>query len=538
MIKPNIKTTLPSLIMLSILTITSGCSKNSSSNYNHDMLRVDMGAEVPTLDPQLIEDKNSQRVANDLFMGVVTSDQNNMPIPGLAKSWDISKDDKTYTFHLRDDIKFSDGTPISAKDVVYSWQRLVDPKTGSPYTYIATSIKNAQQITNNELPATSLGVDAIDDKTVRLTLIYPDKDILAKLTLSPFSVISRKAVQKHNKKWTKAENLVTSGAYKLKEHVINGYLLEEKNPFYYNAKNVSINQVKFFPLVDSNGSLSKYKSGDLEITWTVPVDQFKEIRKEYKNQLHVTPLEGLVYYDLNMLHPEFKNPKTREALSLAIDRVALAKEVLGTGVIPSYSIVTHSIDGGKYSKVTYPWVNDPRTKQIALAKQLYKEAGYSANNPLKLVITYSTDDEKKKVALAIASMWKAVLGANVTIQNQDWKTFLQALQKGDYQIAADRWFADYNGVTTYTQMYVCHALENSSKYCNPEYDKYIKEAMNATTTQQSVNAYNKALQIALNDYATIPLYQLVSTRLIKPYVKGYTPDTNHLDDVSSEWIHY
>ncbi|MBY0378902.1 MAG: peptide ABC transporter substrate-binding protein, partial [Burkholderiales bacterium] len=516
--------------------ITGSVAKPVSAPKS-DLIKIDMGAEIPTVDPQMIEDNNSARVDTDLFAGVVTLDQSNIPVAELAKYWDISKDGKTYTFHLRDGIKFSDGSPITANDVVFSWQRLVDPKTGSPYTYIANSIVNADKVTNKQATVDQLGSKALDDHTVRLTLLYPDSDILAKLATSSFAVISKDEVLKYGKQWTDPKNILTSGAYLMKEHVINGCLLLEKNPYYYNADNVKINQVKFFPFVDTNTALAKYKSDALEITWSVPVDQFKQINNDYKDQLHVTPLEGVMFYDLNMLNPTFKDIRLRKALNLAVDRVTITKDVLGTGVTPNYSIITTSIDGGKYISVTYPWVNDARSKQVADAKQLYKEAGYGPNKQLKLTILYSTgDDEKKKVALSIASMWKDVLGVNVTVQNVDWKTFLQALQNGDYQVAADRWVADYNGVSTYTHMYLCNAPENTAKYCNPEYDKYINQAVNSTNAKTRQDLYIKALNIAQNDYATIPLYQPSSRRLIKPYVKGFTPETNHLDKPATKWI--
>jgi len=529
-----------SIIAAVVILSTTACNHSQtdhSSRISANLLNVDMGAEVPSIDPQLVEDNNSARVATDLFQSVVKLDQNNVPVAALAKSWNVSKDGKTYTFLLRDKLKFSNGAPIEANDVVFSWQRLVDPKTGSPYTYIATSIVNADKITKNQLPPSALGVKALNDKTVQLSLEYPDNDILAKLALASFAVVNKDSVLKYGKQWTEPKNLVTSGAYLMQEHVVNGYLLVSKNPYYYDANNVKIEQVKFYPLVDSNTALEKYKAGNLDITWTTPIDQYKNLSRDYKDQLHTTAMEGVVYYDLNMLRPEFKDGRVRQALSLAVDRIALTKDVLGTGVVPSYSIVTPSVDGGKYANVVYSWVNNTRSQQIALAQQLYKDAGYSAANPLKLTITYATDDERKKVALAIASMWQHVLGAQVEVQNIDWKTFLESLRNGNYQIAADRWIGDYNGVTTYTQMYVCNAPENSAKYCNPQYDEYIKLATYEANGKKRQDYYTKALMIALNDSPIVPLYQPAIRRLVNPAIKGYTLETNHLDKPSSEWMY-
>ncbi len=529
-------------ISIAITTLSAGCNKKEQANTetakNNEIINIDMGAEVATLDPQLVEDLQATRVANDLFEGLVTLNQSNDPIPGLARSWDISKDGKTYMFHLRDNLKFSDGTPITAQDFVNSWQRLVNPKTGSPYTYIAASVVNADAISNGKLAVTTLGIKAMDNKTIVVNLDYPDHDFLAKCTLPALSVTPSKTIAKYGQQWISPENIVTSGAYKLKDHVINGHLTEIKNPYYYDADNVKIPIVKFYPLVDANTSIDKFKSGGLEMTWTIPVDQFKTVSQTYKDEVVVVPLEGMVYYNFNMLRPEFKDIRIRKALSLAVNRVSLTQDVLGTGVVPLYSPVTPTVEAGKYASVAYSWMNDPRSKQIEMAKELYKAAGYGPGHELNITITYFTDDEQKKVALAIGSMWSSVLGVKVNIQNQDWKTFLQTRHKGDYQVSFGRWYADYNGLSTYTHLYLCNAPENDEKYCNPEYDKYINIAKNTAnaTKQQELNT--KALNSALNDYETIPLYQLVVKRMINPTVRGYTPLTNHLDVVQSKWMHY
>ncbi len=540
-INSNINSVLAILLTLFFLSSCHDSPQNnqkkSALQKNNDkILNVDIGSEVPTLDPQLMQDMSSIRVANDLFAGLVSFSQSGEVVSGLADHWNVSNDGKTYTFHLRSDIKFSDGSPITANDFVYSWQRLANPKTGAPYTLVMASILNAPQIFAGKLPANDLGVKAINADTLVVTLSYPDVDFLAKCTRAPLYVTPKQAIEKHGKAWTEPQNMITSGAYKLKEHVINGYILIDKNPYYYNAINVKIPQVKFYPIVDVNSAVQRYKTGDLDMTWTIPVDQFASLKKQYSKQLHVTPIEATVYYNINMLRPEFKDIRLRKALSLAIDRNVLASSVLGTGVIPLYSVVTPTVDNGKYADITYSWKNISRHEQIKQAKALYKAAGYGVNHEFATTITYFTNDEQKKVALAIASMWKSVLGVNVVIENQDWKTFLQTRRLGNYAISFGRWYADYNGVSTYTPLFQCRSLVNYTQYCDSKYEEYITNATNAVDNNIKHEMYSKALRIALNDYSTIPLYQLVSERLIKPNIMGYIPEINHLDMVKSEWI--
>ena len=526
-----------------IALLISACSHSGSDVSTNNQvaksdkgtLFIDLGAEVPSLDPQLIEDMRSIRVANDLFAGLVSFDESNNIIPGLAKSWSVSDDGKTYLFTLRPNLKFSDGSSIKSSDVVYSWQRLVAPQTGSPYGLIANSILNAQSIIDGKVPASSLGVRALSESVVEVKLAYPDKAFLAKLLRPSFYVVSQSNVEKYGKQWTSPQHLVSSGAYCLKSHIINGSLTLTKNNYYSNSSQVKLTNVIFYPLVDSNTSLLKYKANELDMTWQIPVDQFNLIKNQYKEELQVTPIEAMVYYNINLLKPELRDVNLRKALSLAIDREVLANNVVGIGVKPLYSVVTNSTDGARYANLVYGWKPLNRTDQIELAKKYYKLAKLDKTVPLQLSITYGTNDEQKKIAIAIASMWSNVLGINVKVNNQDWKTFLHTRRTGNYDISFGRWYADYDDVSSYTPIYQCNSLVNYTKYCSLSYDGLINNAINTLKESQAQHYYSQALQLVLDSYSTIPLYQLVSARLVKPWVKGY-PKANNLDMLKSEWL--
>ena len=221
------------ILVLSICVIAaSACTKNPGANHPKDTLRLAINDEPPTLDPVLVEDTSSARPVLDLFAGLVDFDQSNRPIPGMATKWDISTDGKTYTFHLRHDLKFSDGSPITAADFVYSWQRMAEPKTAAPMNYLLAKVQNGQAILNGKAAITQLGVKALDAYTFVASLAQPDNDFIQYLILSSFAVVPQKAIEKYGVKWTEPQNIVTSGPYVLKEHVVNGYLLAEKNPDY------------------------------------------------------------------------------------------------------------------------------------------------------------------------------------------------------------------------------------------------------------------------------------------------------------------
>ena len=520
-------------------TDASSTTSNSVTNDQlpADTLLVDVSGEVPSLDPSIAEDNIAARVILDLFGGLVDFDQTNKSIPGMASSWDISPDGKTYIFHLRDGLKFSDGTAITAKDFVYSWQRLVDPKIASTYNWLLDTVVNGKEIMASKLPINKLGVQAVDDKTLKVELVTADPAFIAKCAFPNLFVIPQHTIEKYGTKWTEPQNMVTSGAYTLKEHVVNGYILAEKNQNYYDAQNVAIAKVKYFPYVDTNASLASYKTGGLDMTFTnVPVDQYKQIKAEYPTQLNTVRWEAIGYYDFNMKLPEFRdNLKLRKALTMAIDRNVIANEVMAGGQTPLNSVLTPTIEQGKYANITYDWASWPRDKQIAEAKKLYQEAGYGATKPLKVTVIYNTNDINKKVALAVTNMWSQVLGVQSVAQNQEWKNFLQTRHKGDYQIARDGWVADYDSVTTYTALYLCNSGQNNSHYCNPEYDNIIAEASNTTDSVKQQELYQKALNIVLNDYAVIPIFQNAYQRLLKPRVKNLDLSKNYLDHSQSKW---
>jgi oligopeptide transport system substrate-binding protein len=529
--------------------LLSACSKEKSNLANTDSapdtpirntINISIGGEPPTLDPDLSGDSISARVAHDFFEGLVSFNQKGEPIPELAESWEISSDQKTYTFHLRKGIKFSDGTPITAVDFVKSWQRFGDPKTGSPQNNMLEIVENGVQIVKGKLPPSSLGISAPDQNTVIVKLIHPSEAFIYLLSNNQgFKVIPTKVIAVKGAAWTEPQNMVTSGAYKMTEHVVNGYITAEKNPFYYAESTVKIPQVKYLAIADPNAEFNQYQANNIDITNSIPTDRYKEIKTAYPKELYTVQQDAIYFYDFNMMRPELKNNlKLRQALTIAVDRKILTQDILGQGQTELYSYVAPTVSNGKYANLKYEWANWTREKQIAEAKKLYAEAGYGPGHPLTLEISYNTLDSHKKIAVAIASMWKETLGVNVVATNMEWKTFILARQKGNYQVARDGWTAGKN-ITDYTDfMFLCNAPQNNSHYCNPAYDELIHDANYALDPSQKQALYTQAVMLSMNDYPIIPLYQYTYSRLIKPYIKGYDPSNNHGDDVMTKWMYF
>jgi oligopeptide transport system substrate-binding protein len=441
---------------------------------------------------------------------------------------------------LRDNLKFSDGSRITANDFIYTYRRVVDPKTASGHNYLLAGVVNGNKIIKGELPPTSLGISAPDAQTVVIQLDHPDANFLNYLTLGTVGVVSQKTINKYASAWTQAQNMVTSGAYVLSEHVVNGHILLTKNPYYFQESQVAIAKVDFFPYVDHNAGLSAYKTGGLDLVYqSVPIDQYQNLKQQYPSELHTIQQEGIYFYDLNQLLPQFKNnPELRQALSMAIDRNALVNKVLGQGETALYSNVTSTVESGAYKSVRYSWADLPYDEQVKIAQQLYAKAGYSASHPLKIDLSYNTDDLHKKIALAIAGMWKSTLGVEVTLSNQEWKTFIASRHSGNYVVARDRWVADYNSVTSYTQLYLCNGMQNNSHYCNPAYDKLVTAAENSSDLTQQQQLYRQALTLALNDYAIIPLFQPNYSKLVKPYVSNLDVEHNFFNVEQSKWVKF
>lgn len=533
------------LILLSLvlsLGLSSCSESNNDSNMKHpaNLIRIDVGTEVPTLDPLLAEENSSTRVCYDLFAGLVDFDQKNQVIPGMASSWDISPDAKVYTFHLRNNLKFSDGSPITASDFVYSWQRLVDPKTASPYSFLLNSIVNAKQIAAGTLPPSALGVTAVNNQTLVVKLTNPTPSFLNELTLTNTFVVPEKIIKKYGKSWTNPGNMVTSGAYVMKEHVVNGYILATKNPYYYDANSVHIDNVKYLPYEANNISVNSYRSGGLDVTFSsIPSNQYAELKQKYGNQVHNIAWEGIYNLDFNMAEKKFANSlDLRKALSMAIDREVLTQNVLKEGEMPLYSLITSSVTNGAFANVKYDWANWSQAQKDAMAKQLFAQAGYNVNNPLQINLSYNTDEGNKRIVTSVAAMWKAAFGQaiKISLKSEEWKVFLAARHKGDFDIARDGWIADFNDPLTYMPLYYCGNDQNNAHYCNMQFNQLVDQAVMQKSNAAEIKLYQQAFTLALNDYPTIPLFQYTYQQMIKPYVKGYYPEGNNLNHVQTKWM--
>lgn len=480
------------------------------------------GAEVQSLDPHKIEGVPESNVNRDLFEGLVIGDLNGHPVRGVAESWD-NKDFKVWTFHIRKDAKWSDGSPVTAQDFVYSWQRLADPKTASPYaSYLQYGhVANVDEIIAGKKPATDLGVKAIDDKTFEVTLSEPVPYFYKLLVHPSVSPVPKAAIEKYGEKWTQPANIVTNGAYKLKDWVVNERIVLERNTNYWDNAKTVINQVTYLPISSEVTDVNRYRSGEIDMTYNnMPIELFQKLKKEIPKEVHVDPYLCTYYYEINNQKAPFTDVRVRTALKLALDRDIIVNKVKNQGDLPAYSYTPPYTDGMKL--VEPEWFKWSQEKRNEEAKKLLAEAGYTADKPLTFNLLYNTSDLHKKLAIAVASIWKKNLGANVKLENQEWKTFLDSRHQGTFDVARAGWCADYNEPTSFLNTMLSDSSNNTAHYKSPAFDKIIGDTLQVTDEAKRAELYAQSEQQLDKDSAIVPVYYYVNARLVKPWVGGYT----------------
>ena len=481
------------------------------------------GSEPSSLDPHKVESDVENNIISDLFEGLVSVSPTGEIEPRLAEKWE-NKDNTVWTFHLRPGVTWSDGTAITAQDIVWSWQRLVSPLTASPYASYPGNmhIVNGAEIAQGKKAPETLGVKALDDATFEVTLTQPNAAFLAMLAHPSLVPLDKVLISRYGDKWTKPEHMVTSGPYKLSQWVVNERIVAERNPRYWDNAHTVINKVTYLPISSETADVNRYKAGEIDIVYTVPINQFAQLKKTMGDQLDVSPQLATYYYEFNTTRPPFNDPRVRRALNMALDKDIIAEKVLGQGQRPAWLISQPDIGGVKLHNPEYAsW---PREKRIAEAKKLLSEAGYNETHPLVFNLLYNTSESHQRIAIAASSMWKKNLGVEAKLQNQEWKTMLDAMHTHNFDAVRYAWIADYDDAATFLNNFRTGDSENTSQYSNPAYDEALRNAAKASDTTARGKFYQQAEDLLGQDVPAIPVYHYVRTHLVKPWVGGFTPD--------------
>lgn len=479
------------------------------------------GTEPQSLDPHKIEGVAESHLARDLFEGLIIINEDGEMEPRLAESW-TNEDFKTWQFKLKPNLKWSNGDPLTAHDFEYAWKRLSDPSTGSPYeSYLQYGkFANIDEIIKGEKPSSELGVKALDDVTLEITLteaIPYLPNLLAHTAMVP---VPKKVVEANPKDWTNVGKFVGNGAYKLKHWQVNERIVLDRNPSYWDNDNTVINEVTFLPISSEITEAQRYRAGEIDITASIPIEQFKKLQKEIPDEMKITPYLCTYYYGINNSRAPFTDKRVREALKLAYDQNLMTNLVKAQGDWPAYSFTPTYIDG---IEVTKPeWFDWPMEKRITKAKELLKEAGYDEKNPLTIQFLYNTSDLHKKLAIASSSMLKQNVGVQFKLDNREWKTYTDSRHSGDYDLVRASWCADYNEPSSFLNMMLSNSSVNTVHYKSAEFDAVMAETLQAKNDQERAKLYQKAEQILDQDSVIIPIFYYANLRLVKPTVGGYT----------------
>ena len=493
-----------------------------------DAIHIGLGPAPDTLDPHKAGSVYSATVLRELFEGLVMRDAEANLIPGAAESWTISADGLTYTFKLRADAKWSDGSPVTAEDWVWSWRRAVDPATRPYFTNLLYAIENAAEIVTGAKPPESLGVRAVDPLTFEVRLARPDPNLLAYTSHQATYPVHRPSVEKHGDEFTKPGNLVSNGPWVLTEAVPQTHFRLARNPHFHDAETVRLAEAWFHITDDQSTEVKRFRAGELHITERVPQTQLTLAREQMADSLRIHPMTVARFLTPNLTRAPWKdNPGLRRALYLALDRDAMAKALDG-GETPAYSLIPAGLENYSPAKL-----DDQRLTQAErddLARKLLAEAGYGpGGKPLRVTLMHSSTETVRRVAVMVAAMWKQKLGIDTTLDNQEFRVTVAKTRTKDYDIAMRGW-------RSITPVYALENFRerdpsNNPGYASPAFEDLMTRAETALDIETSYDLLRQAEALLIQDAAVIPLFFEASRRLVSPKVKGYADNLQDIHPV-------
>ena len=482
-------------------------------------LRRGNNAEPDTLDPHLGSTTYEFCIVGEMFLGLMTENPAAEQIPGAAESWRVSDDGLTWTFHIREH-RWSDGTPVTADDFVYSFRRVLDPETASQYGSVLYPIANAEAVNGHHVPLEALGVSALDSRTleIRFGVEVPyAPQLLAQTCTYP---VPSHVIAKHGEGWTRPGIAVGNGPYILKEWIPNDHVVLEKNPHFYDARNVKITRVIVYATPDYAAALTRFRAGELDINVDVPSQDIAWVRRNLPGTMRVAPYTLIDYLVFNMHAKPVDNIRVRTALSLAIDREMIATRIMGAGETPAWSFVPPHIPD-------YPYTAQLRFRNLSMQERraraiaLLAEAGYGLSNPLELDFNISSGTSARTVSVALQSMWKDI-GANVRIVPRDEKDHYNLLIKKEFSVAWSAYVADYADARDFLMLGQSNAFPlNDGGYSNPAFDSLLARADRTSDPRVRGVVLAEAEQIMLDDVAVAPVFFGVTRTLVAPAVRGW-----------------
>ncbi|MGA2139087.1 MAG: peptide ABC transporter substrate-binding protein [Verrucomicrobiia bacterium] len=505
----------------------AGCGRRETRveiGDREQILYKSNGSEPQELDPDIVTGVSEYHILMSLFEGLVSEDPHDLhPVPGVAERWDVSPDGTVYTFHLRNNAKWSNGDPVVARDFWESYKRMLAPTLASEYSYMHYVVKNAQAYNEGKITDfDQVGYKVLDDHTFQVTLENSTPYFLSLLLHHSWFPVHLPTIRKYGdpylrgSKWTRVGRFVGNGAFVLAKWRVNDVIVVKKSPTYWDRDRVRLNEIYFLPIESDETEEHAFRAGQVHVTETLPLSKIDFYKKNYPDLLHIEPYLGTYFYRINVTKPPLNDKRIRRALALTIDRESLVADVLRGGQLPAFCLTPPGTAGYTCRTQLH--------EDIAEAKRLLAEAGYPGGKGLPPIeLLYNTLEAHRIIAESIQQMWNKSLGIEVHLVNQEWKVYLDSQRTLNYQVCRASWIGDYVDPNSFLDMWLTGGGNNETGWSNSQYDQLIAEAARTTDPQQRLEVFQKAEAILLDELPIIPIYFYTHVCAQRPEVKGWYP---------------
>jgi oligopeptide transport system substrate-binding protein len=514
----------PWLIFLLLFNACQRTETDVERGNRLGILHKGNGQEVQDLDPQIVNSVSSLNVISALLEGLVSEDPHDLhPVPGVAERWDVSPNEKIYTFHLRRNAKWSNGDSVVAQNFLESYQRILAPALASPVAYMLYPVVNAEAFNKGKIDKfDEVGFRVLDDWTFQITLANPTPYFLSLLTHYSWFPVPISTIKKYGpvfergSRWTKPGRFVGNGPFTLEQWRLNDRVRVKKSATYWDAQTVRLNEI-FFHTIDSNDIEERaFRSGQLHVTDSMPINRIDRYRREQPEFLRIDPYLGTYFYRVNVTRSPLNNRLLRRALAMAIDRRSIVERVTRGAQLPA-SCFTPPNTAGYTCQSSIPY-------DIDLARKTLAEAGYPNGRGLPPIeILFNTSENHKLIAEAVQQMWRQNLNVNATLLNQEEKVYFDSRRQMNYQVIRSTWIGDYVDANSFLDLWVTNGLNNQTGWSNADYDRLVAEASQTGDEAARYAAFQKAEAILLEDAPVLPVYFYTHAFLIRPSVKGWYP---------------
>lgn len=521
------------LAIAAALTLASCGEAVRGIDHDRKIIDIANGAEPLTLDPQKSTGQWESNIIGNMFIGLTTEDAKGNTIPGMATNWETSADGKTWTFFLRD-AQWSDGVPVTAYDFEYAYQRILNPDTNSEYASLLYPILNAEKVNKKQLPPREVGVKALDEKTLEIRLEFPAPYLPQMLTHQTSYPVPKHVVERWGDEWVKPQHIQVNGAYTLVKWWSNYIIHLRKNPRFHDARNVCLNELYFYPITDGDAALRSFRNGEYAWSTRFPGAKYDMLMKEIPDETRAAPYLLTQYFSINMRKKPFNDARVRQALSMALDRDFLTKNIWKSGYQPGYQFVPPGMPN--YQAARIEWADMSLSARRARARQLLQDAGFGPNNPLRFSFSYRSGGENPKIAVSVQGDWHEIAPwVRVELRPAETQIHYANLRAQNFDIGDGGWVGDYADPQNYLYLLQSNAgSQNYPGYHNATYDALMEQANHEQDGAARALLMKQAEQTMLNDVPIIPVAIGTSQNLVSPHITGY--EDNIQDVHRARWM--